>query len=107
VFSLFGVYNLYFIVTIQELRNLFEKLDVDRDDRVSFDEFVRGLFQYTAPVSLCATPRSIVGTPTPRSMSAQKKIKPPASTEERMTPSIMQGSGASGLFSVLDGENTG
>lgn len=87
---------------------MFEKLDVDCDGRVGFQEFCQGLFQHTPSTSVCVTPRSIT-TPTPRSMSAQKKLKfmSTPTSEERTTPSIVVGSGTSGLFSTIDPDITG
>lgn len=98
----------------QELQQLFDKLDADGDGRVSFQEFLAELFQHNTPAnqhpsaSTPGTPRSIGPTPT-RSLSAQKKLKYPAASgsEERTTPSVVQGTGVSGLFSVLDPEKTG
>ncbi|XP_021369452.1 ninein-like protein isoform X3 [Mizuhopecten yessoensis] len=90
-----------------ELQQLFDKLDSDADGKVSFNEFLHGL-QHSAPPACPATPRSL-GTPTPRTHSAQKKIKvmASASAEERLTPSIVLGSGVSGIFTTLDPTNTG
>ncbi|XP_060081776.1 ninein-like protein [Ylistrum balloti] len=89
-----------------ELQQLFDKLDSDADGKVSFDEFLQGL-QHSAP-ACPPTPRSL-GTPTPRTHSAQKKIKvmASASAEERLTPSIVLGTGVSGIFTTLDPTNTG
>lgn len=89
-----------------ELQQLFDKLDSDADGKVSFNEFLHGL-QHSAP-ACPPTPRSL-GTPTPRTHSAQKKIKvmASASAEERLTPSIVLGTGVSGIFTTLDPSNTG
>ncbi|XP_033734383.1 ninein-like protein isoform X3 [Pecten maximus] len=89
-----------------ELQQLFDKLDSDADGKVSFNEFLHGL-QHSAP-ACPPTPRSL-GTPTPRTHSAQKKIKVMASAtaEERLTPSIVLGTGVSGIFTTLDPTNTG
>ena len=99
-----------FVVPFQELQQLFEKLDADGDGRVSFQEFLAELFQHNTPGPIPApgTPRSIGTTPT-RSLSAQKKFKYPATAgaEDRTTPSVVQGSGVTGLFSILDPEKTG
>ena len=105
--------NLFHYI-VQELQQLFEKLDADGDGRVSFQEFLAELFQHNTPagqipsVPAPGTPRSIGTTPT-RSLSAQKKLKYPATSgsEERTTPSVVQGSGVTGLFSVLDPDKTG
>ncbi|XP_078313174.1 uncharacterized protein LOC111128949 isoform X3 [Crassostrea virginica] len=93
-----------------ELQQLFDRLDTDSDGRISFEDFVGGVFQHNNG-GASSQPRSRVGTPrsvTPRTHSAQKKFR--ASTqgaEERSTPSLISGSGASGLFTVLDDEHTG
>ena len=94
----------------QELQQqIFDKLDSDQDGKVSFDDFLHGLFQYNTPTPTCHTPSRAMGTPTLRTLSAQKKIKVMAAErgEERHTPSIVSGSGLSGLFSSLDDSNTG
>ncbi|KAK3610897.1 hypothetical protein CHS0354_017499 [Potamilus streckersoni] len=116
-----------------ELKQLFEKLDADQDNLVSFDEFLVGLSQHsgTATSSISSnqatpsqqsgaitpsqlgTPTATVGgaralgTPTQRAFSAQKKLKFPSANDERITPSLVPGSGTSGLFSLLDPEHTG
>jgi hypothetical protein len=43
---------------------------------------------------------------TPRAHSAQKKVKV-QSGDDRSTPSIIPGSGVSGLFTTIDPDNTG
>lgn len=94
-----------------ELQQLFDRLDTDSDGRISFDDFVGGVFQHNSGGASSGQSRSRVGTPrslTPRAHSAQKKFR--ASTqgaEERTTPSLISGSGSSGLFTVLDDEHTG
>ncbi|XP_062574598.1 ninein-like protein isoform X2 [Saccostrea cucullata] len=93
-----------------ELQQLFDRLDQDSDGRISFEDFVGGVFQHNSGGATSQS-RSRVGTPrslTPRTHSAQKKFRPTASgAEERTTPSLISGSGSSGLFTVLDTEHTG
>ncbi|XP_061164578.1 ninein-like [Saccostrea echinata] len=93
-----------------ELQQLFDRLDQDSDGRISFEDFVGGVFQHNNGGATSQS-RSRVGTPrslTPRTHSAQKKFRPTASgAEERTTPSLISGSGSSGLFTVLDTEHTG
>lgn len=103
-------YSSWCLCNFQELQQLFDRLDTDSDGRISFEDFVGGVFQHNNG-GASGQPRSRVGTPrsvTPRTHSAQKKFR--ASTqgaEERSTPSLISGSGASGLFTVLDDEHTG
>ena len=93
---------------------MFEKLDADGDGRVSFREFLNELFQHNTPATAQppVTPRSKGTTPTrpsstpTRAQSAQKKIKFPGS-EDRITPSFVQGKGVTGLFSAIDLNRTG
>jgi hypothetical protein len=81
---------------------------------VSFREFLNELFQHNTPPTAQppTTPRSKGPTPTrpsstpTRAHSAQKKLKFPGS-EERITPSIVQGTGVTGLFSAVDLNRTG
>ena len=103
-------YSSWCLCNFQELKQLFDRLDTDSDGRISFEDFVGGVFQHNNG-GASGQPRSRVGTPrsvTPRTHSAQKKFR--ASTqgaEERSTPSLISGSGASGLFTVLDDDHTG
>nr|XP_034323597.1 ninein-like protein isoform X7 [Crassostrea gigas] len=94
-----------------ELQQLFDRLDTDSDGRISFDDFVGGVFQHNSGGASSGQSRSRVGTPrslTPRAHSAQKKFRASAQgAEERTTPSLISGSGSSGLFTVLDDEHTG
>ncbi|KAL3873034.1 hypothetical protein ACJMK2_036196 [Sinanodonta woodiana] len=116
-----------------ELKQLFEKLDADQDNLVSFDEFLVGLSQHNGTAtgttssnqatpsqqsgaafqSQLGTPTATLGgaqalsTPPQRTYSAQKKLKFPSANDERITPSLIPGSGMSGLFSLLDPEHTG
>lgn len=92
----------------EALEELFIKLDADGDGKISFDEFIGGLFHHS---NVTTTPSRSHGstTPranTPRAHSAQKKVKVP-SGEDRSTPSIVPGSGVSGLFTSIDQEHTG
>lgn len=90
---------------------MFDRLDTDSDGRISFDDFVGGVFQHNSCGASSGQSRSRVGTPrslTPRAHSAQKKFRASAQgAEERTTPSLISGSGSSGLFTVLDDEHTG
>ncbi|XP_056021041.1 ninein-like protein isoform X3 [Ostrea edulis] len=92
-----------------ELQQLFDRLDTDGDGHISFEDFVGGVFQHNNGGA--SQSRSRVGTPrslTPRTHSAQKKFRVlAAGAEERTTPSLISGSGSSGLFTVLDDEHTG
>ena len=90
-------------VAFQELQHLFNKLDVDHDGRVSFQEFLHGLFQHGGPSPGPATPVRPLSTP------RHKLRLAPGGTvnfEERThTPSYF-GLG-SGFFSALDVDNSG
>ncbi|XP_071163588.1 ninein-like protein isoform X5 [Mytilus edulis] len=93
----------------EQLHDLFNKLDADGDGKISFDEFIGGLFNHSN-ISTSSPPRAHGSTTpranTPRTHSAQKKVKVP-SGEDRSTPSIVPGSGVSGVFTTIDPENTG
>ena len=87
-----------FVLLFQELQHLFDKLDVDGDGRVSFQEFLHGLFQHGSPATPSTPGRSLS---TPRS-----KLRMAVAGDDRIqTPSFF--STGSGLFSVLDTENSG
>ena len=90
-----------YILFSQEVQELFDKLDSDKDGRVSFDDFVGGLFQHHSsvdqlPNSRTVTPLALggsnsrVATPcklTPRTPSAQRKVKAPsAASDDRQLP---------------------
>ncbi|XP_013414596.1 ninein-like protein isoform X3 [Lingula anatina] len=93
-------------MTDEELSQLFERLDVDQDGQVSFDEFLRGLFQHGGS-NLPSTPI--------RPISSQKqKLKLQMSMSMNIdeslrgqTPSIVAVGSGSGVFSSLDVGNTG
>ena len=86
---------------MQELQHLFDKLDVDSDGRVSFHEFLHGLFTHGGPSTPSATPVR------PQSTPRQKlKLAVIATFEDRpQTPSFI--ASISGLFSTIDPEGTG
>ena len=99
---------LLWIASSQQLQQLFDKLDADGDGRVSFTDFLNELFQHKTPPTSnqqSSLPKSKGTTPT-RALSAQKKLKFPGS-DERTTPSIVQGGGVSGLFSAVDPDKKG
>ncbi|XP_072031923.1 uncharacterized protein [Amphiura filiformis] len=89
----------------EELDNLFVKLDEDKDGRVGFDEFLRGLFSHTA--SATPTPIPIGMSPAQRAnlrRLAGSSMDDPY--QRTTTPSILV-SQSSKLFSMLDPNNLG
>ena len=88
------------IFSLKELQHLFDKLDVDMDGRVSFHEFLHGLFQHGGSGTPTATPVR------PPSLPRQKLRVSVMNFEDRpQTPSFI--TALSGLFSTLDPEGTG
>lgn len=80
---------------VQELQQLFEKLDVDRDGKVGFHEFLNGLFQHGA-----ITPTPSHPAPTPR-----PKLHLTAVDDRSLhSPTCI---GSTGIFSSLEGDTSG
>ena len=96
-------YDNYIYFAYQELQHLFEKLDVDGDGHVSFQEFLHGLFQHGGP----NTPRTSSTPVRPLSTPRQKlRMTIAKDIEDRIhTPSIFIS--VSGMFSAIDTDNSG
>ncbi|XP_070571058.1 ninein-like protein isoform X2 [Ptychodera flava] len=92
----------------EELENLFEKLDVDGDKRVSFDEFVHGLFIHGSVSALSTSPSVHLMSPAQKSKlriaMMNSSMDEPVRTA---TPSYLTMGYDSLTFSVLDPDNSG
>ena len=90
---------------LQELDNLFTKLDEDQDGRVSFDEFLQGLFSHAA--SATPTPIPIGMSPAQRAnlrrLAGSSMDDPYTRTA---TPSFLTGTNNK-LLTMLDPNNSG
>ncbi|CAH1791982.1 unnamed protein product [Owenia fusiformis] len=89
--------------TDEEIQHLFDKLDVDQDGKVSFHEFLHGLFQHGGPTMPSTPVRPLSSTRKPK-VSLQMSMN---LDERTQTPSILSVGEGAGIFSSLDPELTG
>lgn len=78
---------------------LFEKLDCDQDGKVSFEEFLQGLFQHGGPQSTELSEIQITDSP----IRKNKFYKEDSQEDPQMAVVTSE----SGIFSTIDPENTG
>ncbi|XP_077998708.1 uncharacterized protein LOC144451668 isoform X3 [Glandiceps talaboti] len=91
----------------EEMTNLFEKLDVDKDGQVSFEEFVHGLFIHGSASGLALSPSLHLMSPAQKvklRMALGSSMEDPLRTA---TPSYLTSGHGTTLLSMLDTDNTG
>ena len=97
----FSLGNKLMIYILQELQHLFDKLDVDNDGCVSFQEFLQGLFQHGGPATPSTPVQHTRSLSTPR-----QKLRFSVSMEDRTTTPAFITSGP-GIFSSLNSDTSG
>nr|XP_006812126.1 PREDICTED: ninein-like protein-like [Saccoglossus kowalevskii] len=92
----------------EELNNLFEKLDVDKDGQVSFEEFVHGLFIHGSASGLSISPSlRMIASPQKAKMRMSLMSSSMEDPLHVATPSILTSTTGSTLLTMLDPDNTG